>query len=281
MPAISSTSQSIGFGPTVDFVELTESPEMSARAGRLNNLSSAIIGTTLDEGRFLMPIMMPVDNGPRATAADLHRWLQTYYPGAADNISRQYNLSGGATGLSDGLSPWETAAVIYTDSQYLCPTQRSARWLSGIGAKTFVYRLEYQPSIFAAVGQLVYQTSWCADFSRCAISTLADPGVGHSADVFLLFNDPRMNATDFVVANTMIDYWLNFASSGNPSVGDGEAAEWPTFLPDNVTLQLRQSTKSAENLRRTQCDFWEHIAAGIVPPPTERQPTTITGPRRG
>ena len=105
MPALANASYQGSFGPTIDFVELTESPAQSAKARRLNNLTSAIIGTNLDEGRFLMPLMMPVNNGPRATRADLQLWLQTYYPGAADAIAKRYKST------LDTFSPWETAAV--------------------------------------------------------------------------------------------------------------------------------------------------------------------------
>jgi len=257
MPAIANSSTNDGFGPVVDFVELHETPEQSAKAGRLNKVDSAIIGTNLDEGRFLMPIMMPVDNGPRATDADFQTWLSTYYPGAEKAIADQYSKE-----LTQGLSPWETAAVIYTDSQYLCPTQRSARWLKRVGAQTFVYRLEYSPSIFWHSGRLVFQQYWCADYSRCRDVSLADPGVGHSADIYLLFNDPSLNETDVGVGRTMIDYWMNFAKSGDPSMGKSNVMPWPAFSRDNTTMSLGPRPKTLSNLRQSYCNFWEKIHSG-------------------
>jgi carboxylesterase type B len=269
MPAVSNLSAGGAFGPTIDFVELMESPATSARAGRLNNLSSAIIGTNLDEGRFLMPLLMPVNNGPKATRADLKQWLQYYYPGAVDAIATRYKSS------LEALSPWETAAEIYTDSQYLCPTQRSARWLAEVGVKTFVYRLEYKPSIFDVPASIVFQESWCPDFSRCESVGMVDPGVGHSADVYLLFNDPLMNATDFIVGHEMVRYWMNFAGSGNPSDGNAWVPPWPTFLPGNTTMALRTKSVPIANLGRQYCDFWAHVHSGLPPTAIKGRPIIV------
>lgn len=259
MPALSSASQEAGFGPTIDFVELTESPEASAKAKRLNNFTSAIIGTNLNEGRFLMPLMMPLNNGPQSTRPDLHQWLQDFYPSAVEQISKQYSSE------LETLTPWEVAATIYTDSQYLCPTQRSARWLAEVGADTFVYRLEYKPTIFDVPARIVFQEMWCSDYSMCDNVSMVDPGVGHSADVYLLFNDPRMNALDFTVAHKIVDYWMNFASTGNPSEGNTEVAAWPTFMPSNSTMQLAPDSASTANLRQSYCDFWADIKSGLPP----------------
>jgi hypothetical protein len=42
------------FSPTVDMVELVAPPEVYAEAGHLNNVSAIMLGTNLNEGRFLM-----------------------------------------------------------------------------------------------------------------------------------------------------------------------------------------------------------------------------------
>merc|ERR1711959_179681 len=149
MPALSNTSRVGDFGPCIDKVEFTEAPWQSAEGNRLNKVTSAIIGTNLDEARFLMPVQMPVPNGPLATHADLQQWLKTYYPYAPKEIAKRYNDE------LNVLTPWETAAVIFTDSQYVCPTQRSARWLASAGMDTFVYRLEYAPSTFDLPGRIM------------------------------------------------------------------------------------------------------------------------------
>ena len=50
-----------------------------------------IFGTNLNEGRFLMPLMMPI-GGPKASRKDFQQWLHTYYPGAEKAIKKQYKM---------------------------------------------------------------------------------------------------------------------------------------------------------------------------------------------
>lgn len=79
LPAIANTSLSGYFSPAVDGVELTAPPEVYAEAGKLNNVSSVMLGTNLNEGRFLMPLIAPVPNGPNATVEDVKSWILANY----------------------------------------------------------------------------------------------------------------------------------------------------------------------------------------------------------
>lgn len=47
---------------------------------------------------------------------------------------------------------------MYTDSQYLCPTRRSAQWLTGAFhlPNVYVYHLEYKPSVYQQIGLAQY-----------------------------------------------------------------------------------------------------------------------------
>lgn len=214
-----------------------------------------------------MPLQMPVPNGPLATRADLQEWLETYYPYAPQEIAKRYSFE------LNAFTPWETAAVIFTDSQYVCPTQRSARWLTAAGMDTFVYRLEYAPSTFYLPSRIMFLEGFCSDFSWCKNISLADPGVGHSADVYLLFNDPRMNATDHRVSHTMLNYWANFAGSANPSGGVAKVPSWPSFLPGNITMRIGEKSGAKANLRQSYCDFWAHTPSGWLPVPPSPAPS--------
>lgn len=53
MDAVANTSASGWFSPAIDGVELIETPEASAAAGRLNPVSAVLLGTNHDEGRLL------------------------------------------------------------------------------------------------------------------------------------------------------------------------------------------------------------------------------------
>merc|ERR1719359_1458565 len=133
---------------------------------------------------------------------------------------------------------------------------------------TFVYRLEYAPSTFDLPARIMFlQGGFCADFAWCKNVSLTQPGVGHSADVYLLFHDPRLNATDRRVSKTMINYWLNFADSAKPSGGDAKVPSWPSFLPGNITMTIGEKPAPRASLRQSYCDFWAHTPSGWLPVP--------------
>lgn len=229
---------------------------MSAARGALNPVSAVLLGTNLDEGRLLMPVTMPVRNAPHSSRADLLEWLQTNFGArAAATLAALYADDVAAEGA------WAAAANIYTDGQYLCPTQRSARWLSRAGVpRVFTYRLEYAPAIWDTFGQLVYWQNWCARYAQCANATAQQLRVGHGADVALLFNDPRLNASDQQVARIIIDYWAGFFAAGDPNAGSARLPHWPASnRSSNATMRLMGPAPLAQHgaLRQRKCAFWD------------------------
>ena len=89
MAALSNTRNGGYFSPVVDGIELVETPEVAAAAGRLNRVEAVVLGTNLDEGRFLMPAVMPLANGHLASRADLHVWLRENFPAVdVDKVRR-------------------------------------------------------------------------------------------------------------------------------------------------------------------------------------------------
>lgn len=120
--------------------------------------------------------------------------------------------------------------------------------------------------------------------------TKEDIGVGHSADLYLTFNDPRLNATDTKVGFQMIDYWVsphrcgvsgaaghrlnmarsgtdlqvNFAHTGEPSTPPltshtANVSPWPSFRTggQNTTQRLDLVSGPVTGLRDTYCDWWD------------------------
>lgn len=267
LPAISETDNDGYFSPAVDGVELTTTPEMYAATGMFNTFDAVMVGSNLNEGRYLMPLAQPVPNAPDSTEADLKQWLregyQTDYPG--DFVAAVLGL------YEDELStlgPWLTASRIYTDSQYLCPSQRSARWMtatdlsssnesSAAGRDVFVYQLSYAPSTLALIGYVIYWAMWCEDLVPCANMTKYPIGVGHTAELALLWNSKDLNATDRGVSAKLIDYWQTFAATGTPNAAGSGAAVWPPFAHKNTTMDLGVEMTAMPNYDRVRCMFWD------------------------
>lgn len=147
MSALASTSHAGYFAPCVDGIELTTTPEVYAARGEIvPSVKAVMVGTVLNEGRYLMPVTAPVPNAPLSTHDDVRSWLEQFYPTL--NSQRVFEVYAAD---AKNLKGWELASLMYTDSQYLCPTQRSANWLTQRGgrlANTYVYRLEYQPTVY-------------------------------------------------------------------------------------------------------------------------------------
>jgi len=256
---IMSNMSTASWGPTVDHVELMDSPIVLAQARKFNNVSAVMLGTTRDEGRLLMPLLMPVPNSPHSNEADLKAWLQTYYPGIAEQALTLY-----AADLAK-LGPWATAALIYTESQYLCPTQQSAQLLASTGIETYLYRLDYACSEYYQAGERAYWKTWCNDYSLCDNITAQEFGVAHGADVMLLLNDTKVcpTQTDTRAAGILTNYWHSFAAAGNPSSGpQADQPVWPQYNGRNVSMTLDVPPVAVPQLRGTQCKFWSDNAHG-------------------
>ena len=307
LPAIGNTSYDGWFSPAVDRVELDAEPEVLAAAGKINpSARSVMIGTNLNEGRFLMPLTMPVPNAPRSSTKDLDEWLATNYGAfgraALDEVRRRY---------ADEIarSPWKAASAIYTESQYLCPTERSARWLKDAwdrrwrrqrqrqqqqhqhqhqhqqgkqqsraesggasgGGDVYLYQLTFEPAPESFDTKLLYWWYWCNTLGACRNDTVP-VGVGHGADVPLVWNNKGLHAAGRALADKVIRYWQSFAATGAPT-GDRPTPltrglpHWPPYLPGNLTLDLDAEPKVVANIGNERCAFW----AKLHPVPFDRR----------
>jgi hypothetical protein len=101
--------------------------------------------------------------------------------------------------------------------------------------------------------------------------------VGHTSDIYLLFNNKHLNATDKVVARYVNDYWQNFVTTLNPSAAARESTAawestaareaqesstvpWPAYAPGNATQLLGlNNTGHVSGLHSARCDFWASL----------------------
>ena len=259
--ALATTSLAGWFGPTVDQVELTAEPEVLAKHGHINPMQGGvIIGTNLNEGQLLLPLADAVPHAPNSTLSDLTSWLssQTPYSSHVAVILQEY-----ASDIKR-IGPWRTACLIYTESQYLCPSERSAKWL--LASKQVhnnnirLYRLMYEPSVASSENEFLDWLYWCTTLSiPCANASKYIHGVGHGADIPLVWYSPRLNKTDVVVANQVVDYWQNFASNSGDPNGGGGLTHWPMYSNGNATLMLDRVSSAGLNVGQRRCGFWDAL----------------------
>lgn len=241
----------------IDGVELRDTPEVLAATGQIAPVEGVMLGTNLDEGRFMLAAEMALEGAPFPSRLQFHKWLETMWPGRADAIAANYPPASGI----DPARYWKVAVKIYTDAEYFCPSMSSSHWLhkSGKVAKdrVFQYRLTYEPSYYVAIGRASYLLFFCKWLIPCNAMNLRF-GAAHAADVPLVWaQEDLFNATDAALSKLVVTWWQQFAESFNP--GQAGDVVWPRFYPGNNTLILDPAPTVVSRMEADICAFWEWI----------------------
>jgi carboxylesterase type B len=126
-----------------------------------------------------------------------------------------------------------------------------------------LYRLRYEPSTARNSNKFLDWLYWCKKLSiPCKNSTKYINGVGHGADIPLVWYSPKLNKTEVIVADQMVEYWQNFAkNNGNPNeeTNDGNLINWPSYDGKNSTLMLQVDSNVGTNIESDRCNFWDQL----------------------
>jgi len=253
----------------LDPVELSEPPEVLAAKGQVNALRGVIVGSNANEGRYMMPLTTHVPDEPYTSKSMFLEFLnETYGPGLLGALESLYP----AAEEAGSVAWWEALARLYTDSQYICPTARTARWLAQSGRvpanKVFVYQLRHASAGFASVGEGNFRKKWCekgpdGEPRPCNRSRAVPVGVGHGADLSFAFPGMRgahyklTKKTDFEFARQVVRWWHNFAVAFDPNEAGDLSNPWPPHLERNQTMLLEpDSSRPLAALQQRVCDFW-------------------------
>lgn len=225
---LSSGIVSSNWKPVVDGYLFLDTPHSTIQSGNFNQVP-LIIGSNADEvSRSAPPIVLP---------ASLRTLVKTVIP---------RNLEEEALSLYPiGDTPEETRSSyiqFLSDVQFTATTRRIARCISqNQDASVFRY--------------------FCTHNQAGPLSTF---GAYHGIELFYIFNNwensplaigPLFTDEDQVVQSDMLQYWTNFAYTGNPNGGD--LSSWPTYdASDDCFLEIKaQSDGSNCGLRTEKCDF--------------------------
>ncbi|MCK9634645.1 MAG: carboxylesterase family protein [Methylobacter tundripaludum] len=231
----------IPFTPVIDGVLLTRQPVVAAAERRANK--PILLGTNKNESVLFV-------NGQSITPADYSAWTASLFGLDFQKAIAKYP----AQNDSSNSALW---ARIQTDNFLRCSSRYVA---ANAAAPVYAYLFNHQPSF-----QVWGGPDCRADDNVCHGAEL--PFVFHSADKI----GGRFTAEEEVLSNTIIDYWVNFATYLNPN-GDPAASpvgvRWPQFSrhkKDYMGLNAPEVSVQNDPYREV-CDFWDGIGYNLVEP---------------
>lgn len=223
----------LAWQPVIDNLVFSNYPLQTIQSGNYNKVP-LIIGSNADEmslsaPQTVLPAMVTALINASVPAANQATATALYPPGSNTTQAKQSYIG------------------LLTDSQFTATTRRTAQ----------------------CVSQNQTEPVWRYFFShKHTLAALANYGSYHGMELFYVFNNWE-NATagsgilfkpaDDSVQVNMLNYWVNFAKTGNPNGTDLVA--WPQY---NATTDCYLEIKATPNgnqcgLRTAQSDLWDDV----------------------
>ena len=207
----------------VDGWVLPDFPSKIFAEGKQNSIV-AIAGTNRDEGTMF------ASRRPPATVEEYEENLRKRYDDQADAIIEFYGVD----------EPSEIRPALIqqiTDVWFAQPTREFARGMNSKRLDTWLYH-------FARVSPMWKQL-----------------GAAHAAEIPFVFNTlppEKMVGVDKDIADLMMNYWVQFAKTGNPN-RDG-LPDWPAFSTESDEhFEFGDSFSVGDGLRRDACDLLDSL----------------------
>jgi para-nitrobenzyl esterase len=231
VPQIRRLTSPRALGPIRDGWVVPRTDTKAFASGQMQRVP-LIVGGNSDEGRVF------VQNWPINTVPQARTYAEQNFGASADTMMSLYHIDTDAA-VKPGL------AYAFGDTQFNYGVRGLARGMSAAQPKTWRYLFTRAPA-----GETVAPT--------------------HSEEIDYVFgnlNQPRfvprgkMNAADRQLSETMMDYWVRFAQSGDPN--GGELPRWPAYdAATDPYLELGDTIRVGHNYRTPYLDFVQRFLTG-------------------
>jgi para-nitrobenzyl esterase len=240
---LSAGKVTLGWGPVVDGLVIPKDPIVVLLSGQQHKMP-VLLGSNADEMSAYSPLVLtPAQvrtlfdtSVPEAYEAE---GLSLYPPGTTNAQARQSYIQA------------------LTDAQFTAPARRLAR----------------------ALDITQNEPVWRYLFAHAQAGLGSIYGAAHGLELPYLFQSIEettygkgtlFNNNDRLVAKAMLDYWTNFARTGNPN-GNGNPT-WPTYdWQKDPYLEIKAPLGSGEGLRTQKSDYWDR-ARGLSTTSTRESP---------
>ncbi|XP_014663035.1 PREDICTED: LOW QUALITY PROTEIN: acetylcholinesterase-like [Priapulus caudatus] len=242
----------LSFEPTIDGSFLKDAPENLLKNGEFKR-ASVMSGTVRDEGSWFMIFSLPTLvklTDPTNVSVDL-------YESSIPKLLPTY---------SDGVH--KVVAFTYTDWSY-APTSRSQSLIDMIGDYHFVCPAVKEASRYADEGENVYMYIFTHRSTNSKTPEWA--GVMHGEDIPYIFGLPPdvsgFTMYDKEVSKHVMNYFSNFAKSGNPNKPSQVDERWLAYKVNEGTDGPKRyykelSTKKnawGRGPRLRECTLWNDV----------------------
>lgn len=235
---VSGGAVGLNWQPVVDNVVFFNFPTQNFQSGNFNKVP-LMIGSNSEEMSLSVPAtVLPIMVTALINAtvpSSLQSQANVLYPPGTTTAQAKQSYIG-----------------ILTDGQFTSTTRRTAQCIS------------------------LNQTEpvWRYFFTyKHTVPSLATLGSYHGMELFYVFNTWEnatlgsgvfFNPQDDSVQNAMLDYWVNFANTGNPN-GSG-LVNWPQYQGSNdCYLEIKATPNGSQcGLRTAQSDLWDNAIGYIT-----------------
>jgi para-nitrobenzyl esterase len=199
-------------------------------AGRQNHVP-VIVGSNADEGTSLAGPAVPQNMDSFIEAS------RKKYGALADRFLKLYSVSAGG-------DPRDALLHSLRDEWFTWEMRSWARLSERAGDKAYLYFFSHVPP-------------------RPEAQQL---GAYHAAEIPYVFDNLKLlpwtsSAADQALAETMSDYWVRFATTGNPN--GGSQPPWPVYhAASGACLEFGQAVQQRDAVLSAECDFYdEYVTA--------------------
>jgi carboxylesterase type B len=223
----------VDWAPTIDGVELSESPQILGARGLFNKDVDIVLGTNKDEASTFLS-MIPHDATVAVMNEKVHEQIGSLAPGALELYP-----------VAEYKNPWWAAIDIFTDGMFTCPARRMALNVVKHGGKS----------------ARLYFMTWellLARFDEWL-------GVFHGNELAFVFRDALAvtPGVERALMEAVSTYWTQIAVKGDPN--QAPFPDWPAFnAEDQAHLDINPFSLAGMPMageRARRCDWWDAVLA--------------------
>ncbi|MDP6094672.1 MAG: carboxylesterase family protein [Gammaproteobacteria bacterium] len=230
-----------GTGPIIDGWVIPDEPYSLLESGSNNNIP-VMVGGLAHENHGLQA------GSPPITEEQLDTFLKAGFGERAAQVKSNY---------SDmlALSPLDARKQVATDNGFLLSSRMWGRLVQQRGNNAYVYFFMREPPAFRLY--MPEQPVLNSDGGQRSY------GAYHSGELAFVFDNLDLvgigwDAEDHALSELVADYWVSFASNGNPNA-DGLPI-WPAYNASEDRVQILDSqTRSAVHPKKAELDLLEEI----------------------